>query len=98
MYFLLFAQARLEIAVEMGVPIAGIAVLGAFASIFILLHAAVTCEAPDRQILVAITAIAVLGYLHSLIDFSLQIPGFFVVFAILLGCGLARASCSRELN
>jgi hypothetical protein len=27
-----------------------------------------------------------------MIDFSLQIPGYFVVFGILLGCGLARAS------
>jgi O-antigen ligase len=87
----------LEIAVEMGAPMAGIVVLGAFASVFILLHAAVTCEAPDRQILAAIAGIAVLGYLHSLIDFSLQIPGFFIVFAILLGCGLARASGSWEL-
>jgi hypothetical protein len=87
----------LEIAVEMGAPMAAIVVMGAFSSIFILLHAAITCEASDRQMLAAIAGIAVLGYLHSLIDFSLQIPGFFIVFAILLGCGLARASCNREV-
>jgi hypothetical protein len=27
-----------------------------------------------------------------LIDFSLQIPGYLIVFGILLGCGLARAA------
>jgi hypothetical protein len=30
------------------------------------------------------------------VDFSLQIPGFFVVFAILLGCGLAMAVAKRD--
>jgi hypothetical protein len=33
-----------------------------------------------------------LTYLHSLIDFSLQIPGYLIVFGILIGCGLAKAT------
>jgi hypothetical protein len=44
------------------------------------------------------TGIAVLSYLHSMIDFSLQIPGYLIVFAILLGCGLARASGSAQTS
>jgi hypothetical protein len=47
-------------------------------------------------LLAAIVGIAILSYLHSMIDFSLQIPGYLVVFGIILGCGLARASSNRE--
>jgi uncharacterized membrane protein len=83
----------LEIAFEMGIPVAAIIAFGALASIFILMRAAVTTsERGDRRVIAAIAGIATLSYLHSMIDFSLQIPGYFVVFGILLGCGLARAS------
>jgi hypothetical protein len=37
------------------------------------------------------TGILVLSYLHSIIDFSLQIPGFLIVFWILIGCWVARS-------
>jgi O-antigen ligase len=80
----------LEIAVEMGIPV----VVAALASLFILGRATVKSEGRSRRSLAAITGIAVLSYLHSMIDFSLQIPGYFVVFGILLGCGLARASAA----
>jgi O-antigen ligase len=82
----------LEIAFEMGIPVAALIVTGALASVFILMRAAATAsERVDRRVLAAIAGIAILSYLHSMIDFSLQIPGFFVVFGILLGCGLSRA-------
>ena len=41
------------------------------------------------------SGIATLAYLHSLIDFSLQIPGFFIVFWILLGCWLAQSQVEK---
>jgi O-Antigen ligase len=85
----------LEIAVEMGMPIAIIVVIAAFASLFVLARATVESEGRDRRSLAAITGIAVLSYLHSVIDFSLQIPGYLILFGILLGCGLARASCAQ---
>jgi O-antigen ligase len=85
----------LEIAFEMGIPIAAIIAAGAVASVFILARAAATTsERADRRLLAAITGIATLSYLHSTIDFSLQIPGYYVVFVILLGCGLAKASAA----
>jgi len=84
----------LEIAVEMGIPVAAMVVIAALASLFILARAAVKSEGRSRRSLAAITGIAVLSYLHSLIDFSLQIPGYLVPFGILLGCGLARASAA----
>jgi O-antigen ligase len=82
----------LELAVEMGLPIATMVVIAAAASVVLLARAALRSQGRSRSALSAITGIAVLSYVHSLIDFSLQIPGYLIVFAILLGCGLARAS------
>jgi O-antigen ligase len=84
----------LEIAVEMGIPVAAMVVMAALASLLILARAALRSESRNRRPLAAITGIAVLSYLHSMIDFSLQIPGYLVLFGILLGCGLARASAA----
>src|SRR5258706_6939920 len=84
----------LEIAVEMGIPVAAMVVIAALASLFILARAAVKSDGRSRRSLAAITGIAVLSYLHSMIDFSLQIPGYLVLFGILIGCGLAAASAT----
>ena len=86
----------LEIAVEMGIPVAAMVVIAALASLFILARGVVKSKGRSRRSLAAITGIAVLSYLHSMIDFSLQIPGYLSFSAILLGCGLARASELRE--
>jgi O-antigen ligase len=82
----------LEIAVEMGIPVAAMVVIAALTSLFFLTRTAVKSKGRSKRSLAAITGIAVLSYLHSMIDFPLQIPGYLIVFAILLGCGLARAS------
>jgi O-antigen ligase len=82
----------LEIAVEMGIPVAAAMVAAAVSSVLILARAAVGREGRSRGWLAAITGIAVLSYLHSLVDFSLQIPGFMILFGILIGCGLGRAT------
>lgn len=86
----------LEIAVEMGIPIAVAVIAAAVASIFILGRSALRSRDRERSLLSAIAGIGVLSYLHATIDFSLQIPGYLVVFGIILGCGLARASSNRE--
>jgi O-antigen ligase len=88
----------LEIAVEMGIPVAALVSIVALASVFILARAAFKSEGRNRGSLAAITGIATLSYLHSIIDFSLQIPGYLIVFGILLGCGLARASSSQTAD
>jgi len=85
----------LEVAVEMGIPVAAMIVIAGLLSLFILGRAAVIAKDRSRRLLAATTGIAVLGYLHSMIDFSLQIPGYLIVFGILLGCGLARASATE---
>jgi O-antigen ligase len=85
----------LEVAVEMGIPMTALIVTAALASLFILARAVIQSKGRTRRSLAAIAGIAALGYIHSLIDFSLQIPGYLVVFAVLLGCGLARAASAE---
>jgi O-antigen ligase len=86
----------LEIAVEMGLPVTALVVVAAIASLFILARAAIKSKGRSRRLLAAITGIALLSYLHSTIDFSLQIPGYLILFGILVGCGLARALSSTS--
>ena len=86
----------LEIAVEMGLPVAGMVTLAALASIFLLVRRALKVDLRYRLSLAAIAGIAVTTYLHSLIDFSLQIPGYSIPFGILIGCGLADATADRS--
>jgi len=86
----------LEIAVEMGLPVAGLVTLAALASIFLLVRRALKADQHHRVTLAAIAGIAVMTYLHSLIDFPLQIPGYSIPFGILIGCGLADATADRS--
>ena len=86
----------LEIAIEMGLPVAGMVTLAALASIFFLVRRALKADQHHRVSLAAIAGIAVMTYLHSLIDFSLQIPGYSIPFGILIGCGLADATGDRS--
>jgi O-antigen ligase len=85
----------LEIAVEMGLPVAVTIVVAAAVSLLLLARATVSSKDRSRHSLAAISGIATLTYLHSIIDFSLQIPGYFVVFGILLGCGLGHMPSSQ---
>jgi hypothetical protein len=48
----------------------------------------------DIAIPTAAFAVAVIGLLHSLIDFSLQIPGFAVPVFALVGAGLVQSYSS----
>ena len=82
----------LEIAVEMGIPVAALVVAAALTSLVLVGRASMTSKGRQRAPLAAIAGIMVLSYLHSTIDFSLQIPGYFILFGVLLGCGLAKAS------
>jgi O-antigen ligase len=84
----------LEIAFEMGIPLALALVLAAIASVLVLARSAIGSSGRRRSMLAALAGIAVLTYLHATIDFSLQIPGYAIVFGILLGCGLAQATAT----
>lgn len=83
----------LEIAADMGVPIATLVVVAWIAIFAVLLHGS---RVRRRGLIfpVAALAIATLAVLHSLIDFSLQIPGYAIVALSLIGAGLAQSSAS----
>jgi O-antigen ligase len=85
----------LEIASDMGIPIATLVVV-AWIVIFAVLIRGALVRRRDLVVPVAALAVAILAVLHSLIDFSLQIPGYAIVALALIGTGLAQSSSSRS--
>jgi O-antigen ligase len=80
----------LQIAADMGVPIAALVVV-TWIAIFAVLIPGARVRRRGLVVPVAALAIATLGVLHSLIDFSLQIPGYSIVALSLIGAGLAQS-------
>jgi O-antigen ligase len=87
----------LEIAAEMGLPIAGLVVTG-WVLVFGVLVRGILRRRRDLVIPVAALSAAVLAVLHSLIDFSLQIPGYAIVVFALVGAGLAQSFSSNGIR
>lgn len=82
----------LEIAVEMGLPVAVMISTAAVCSVVLLARASLSSAGSKRFYFAAMAGVATLSYLHSLIDFSLQIPGYEAVYAIMLGSALSGAN------
>jgi O-antigen ligase len=80
----------LEIAADMGVPIAALVVLAWMVVFAVLVHG-VRIRRRALEVPVAGLSIAMLAVLHSLIDFTLQIPGYAIVAMALIGAGLAQS-------
>jgi O-antigen ligase len=80
----------LELAAEAGVPLACIVVIGWMIAFGVLAYG-VRTRRRDRIIPAAALSVGLLAVLHSLVDFSLQIPGFAVVVFGLLGAGIAQS-------
>jgi O-antigen ligase len=80
----------LELALGLGVPAASLWVL---AIAWLLLRCVAGIARRRRRRIYAIAAVGatVLIGLHSLVDFSLQMPAVAVLFAAILGVGLAQA-------
>lgn len=85
----------LELAAELGIPLALLIVV-AWIVIFLVLLQGIRVR--ERGLLYPCAAMAVFGLvsLHSLIDFSLQIPGFAIVAFALIGAGLAQSFRSER--
>jgi O-antigen ligase len=86
----------LEIASDMGIPIAVLVVISWIVILAVLHHGALV-RRRNRIMPVAAIAVATLALAHSLIDFSLQIPGYSIVALSLIGAGLAQ-SFSHEIR
>lgn len=85
----------LEVAAELGLPVAGLLVLAALATWALILRGALTRQR-DRKLPIIGTAVGVAVFLHALVDFHLQIPGFALPFWALLGATLAQSISSRS--
>jgi O-antigen ligase len=80
----------LEIAAEMGLPIAAL-VVAAWLAIFATLIRGVLVRRRGILVPAAALAVGLLAALHSLIDFTLQIPGYSIVALCLIGAGMAQS-------
>src|SRR5262249_49872949 len=80
----------LELAAELGLPLAGIIFL-AWSAVLVILVRGIFVRRRDQIVPTAAFAVALLAILHSLVDFSLQIPGYAMVAFALTGAGLAQS-------
>ena len=75
----------LELAAEAGLPLAAVVIIAWIAVGAVLGRSALRGRRPLTAVPLAVY---LLGTAHSLIDFSIQIPGTGVAFYMLVGCGL----------
>lgn len=80
----------LELASEVGLPLAGAVAFG-WMMIFAVLIYGIRVRRRDVIIPLAAFSVSLIANLHSWIDFSLQIPGFAIVVFALAGAGLAQS-------
>jgi hypothetical protein len=80
----------LQLAADMGIPVAAMVVV-AWCVIFAVLLRGALIRRGGLSCPVAALAVAVLAVLHSMVDFSLQIPGYSIVALALIGAGLAQS-------
>ena len=84
----------LEFAVEIGVPATAL-LIAASLTVLVRLFRACLAERRFRMYPLAGLCTALLGGGHSLVDFSLQIPGYMIVYATVLGACSAQALPTR---
>jgi O-antigen ligase len=80
----------LEVAAEMGIPLAVILCAWWLLVLGVLWHGVQT-RRRDLSVPLAALCISGIALLHSTIDFSLQIPGFTIMVFALIGAGLAQS-------
>ncbi|MCP3391797.1 O-antigen ligase family protein [Bradyrhizobium sp. CCGB12] len=87
----------LELASEVGLPLALLIAL-AWAIMLIFLTKGVFVRRRDVIIPLAALSTAALSSLHSMLDFTLQVPGYTIPFFALFGAGLAQSFRSRDVS
>jgi O-antigen ligase len=80
----------LQIAAEMGLPIAFL-VAAAWAGALVILIRGVGIRRRDAILPLSGAMVALIGLAHSSVDFSLQIPGYSIVAMGIVGMGLAQS-------
>lgn len=85
----------LELASDLGLPLTGLIALAWLIVLFVLIQG-MRRRRRDLIVPVGALAISILGVAHSVIDFSLQIPGYAIVVFSLVGAGLAQSFSSNN--
>lgn len=80
----------LELAAELGVPLAAVVAFAWLVAILVLLRGTTRSRRETVAPLAAL-AVAIIANLHSSVDFSLQVPGFSIVVFAVTGIGLAQS-------
>lgn len=80
----------LELASEVGLPLAGAVGIGWLVAVSVLIYG---IRVRNRDVIISLAAfsVSIIANLHSWVDFSLQIPGYAIVVFALLGSGLAQS-------
>lgn len=79
----------LELVFEGGIPLA--LLVGAYVLLCFAVLVRGALRHPKDPVILAALLVGLLGALHSSIDFSLQIPGYLIIYLALVGMGLGRA-------
>jgi hypothetical protein len=84
----------LELIAEVGIPLAASIFLAWAVGLLVLLRG-VRARRRDREVPAAALSVACLAPMHSMVDFSLQIPGLAIMVLALAGAGLAQSFSSE---
>ena len=85
----------LELASDLGLPLAILIILSWLIVLAVLIRG-IRARHRDLFVPVGAFAVAILGLSHSIIDFSLQIPGYSIIVFALVGAGLAQSFSSKN--
>ena len=80
----------LELAADLGIPLAAAIGLAWILILALLIRAALR-RRRDGIVPLAALSVALIGLLHSMVDFSLQIPGYAIVAFAVVGVGLGQS-------
>jgi O-antigen ligase len=81
----------LELVADVGIPLAMVVGLGWILVLALLIRAARRHRRDGIAVPLAALSVALIGLLHSMVDFSLQIPGYAIVAFGVVGAGLGQA-------
>ena len=62
----------------------------------VLANLRITSSSARRAVLSAALGVAVVALLHSLVDFSMQIPGFAIIVFAIVGAGLSQSEATTH--
>lgn len=85
----------LEIAADLGLPLAACILVAWIVVLAVLIHG-IKVRRRNSAVQISALAVTAIALLHSLVDFSLQIPGYAIVVFALVGAGMTQSLQRNE--